>query len=177
MKLFLSLLLLFATNTWASSVDLAQSSLKWKGTKVTGEHFGEIKFKSAELKMKDGSISSGTFVVDMNSVDVTDLTGEWKGKFLAHMKSADFFKTEEHPTSTLVVKSDDGKVLKGDLSIMGQTHPIEVPYTKKDGVYTGSFQFDRTKYGIKYGSGNFFKNLGDKMIHNEVTITFNVTTK
>jgi hypothetical protein len=28
-----------------------------------------------------------------------------------------------------------------------------------------------------YGSGNFFKDLGDKMIHDEVTLDFTVVTK
>lgn len=34
--------------------------------------------------------------------------------------------------------------------------------------------FDRTKFDIKYSSKNFFENLGDKAIHDNVDITVNL---
>jgi hypothetical protein len=37
----------------------------------------------------------------------------------------------------------------------------------KGNVATTTLKIDRTKYGIKYGSGSFFDNLGDKSINDE----------
>ena len=45
-------------------------------------------------------------------------------------------------------------------------------YTKKDNTSSGKMTFDRTKFNMIYGSGDFFKNLGDKVIHNEVKVDF-----
>ena len=36
------------------------------------------------------------------------------------------------------------------------------------------FKIDRTKYGIKYGSGSFFDNLGDKAISNDFTMKIHI---
>jgi len=35
---------------------------------------------------------------------------------------------------------------------------------------SSAIQFDRTEYGIKYGSGKFFENLGDKTIKDKVSL-------
>jgi polyisoprenoid-binding protein YceI len=50
----------------------------------------------------------------------------------AHLKSADFFDVEKYPTMTFVTRSieadgDDYKVV-GDLTIKGQTRPVELKY-------------------------------------------------
>lgn len=174
----LFLTLIFAGNLYAAGVDTKASSFKWKGTKVTGEHYGQVSLKSANLKhSKDGKISSGEFVIDMDSVTVGDLSGEWATKFLNHIKSPDFFNVPKFPTSKLVVTSDNGKVLKGKLTIKGKTNDITIPYKKSGDTYKGTMTFDRTKYDMKYGSGSFFKGLGDKMIHDKVTLSFEVKTK
>jgi hypothetical protein len=39
---------------------------------------------------------------------------------------------------------------------------------------SGTIRFDRTKYGIRYGSGSFFDGLGDRMISDEVVLKFEV---
>ena len=62
--------------------------------------------------------------------------------------------------------------MKGSLTIKGKTQPVEFPYYKKGNTYTGTVNFDRTKFGIIYGSKNFFKNLGDKVIDNNVQLSF-----
>lgn len=162
---------------FANNVDLKASSLKWQGTKVTGKHFGKIFFKEAKVELKDGKISKGDFVVDMNSFTVDDLSGEWGQKFIGHMKSKDFFTVEKHPTSKLKIKSvKDGKAT-ADLTIKGKTNEVKFDIKQKGNEYSGVLKFDRTKFGMVYGSGDFFKNLGDKMINNEVTVDFKLVVK
>ncbi len=50
-----------------------------------------------------------------------------------HLRSADFFDVESHPTmtftSTSVMMGEDGPVLVGDLTIRGVTQQIELPIT------------------------------------------------
>ena len=58
-----------------------------------------------------------------------------------------------------------------------KTNPISVSYKKEGKTYTGKMVFDRTKYNIVYGSGNFFKNLGDKVIHDDVEVNFSIVLK
>jgi polyisoprenoid-binding protein YceI len=162
----------------AANVNLQNSSFTWKGTKVTGEHYGPIKLKSAKLETnKSGEIKSGEFVIDMSTIKITDLSGEWGDKFLAHIKSADFFDIQKFPTSKLVIKSVKNNVAYASLTIKGKTNDVKVKFTQKGNAYEGELKFDRTKFDMIYGSGNFFKNLGDKTIHNEVSLKFKVLTK
>ena len=177
MKLLLIALSLFSITLFAAEVDTKKSSFTWHGTKVTGKHFGKIFIKTAKLDLKEGKVSSGEIVMDMKSFTVTDLEGEWANKFLGHMKSGDFFEVEKYPTAKLVIKSDDGKSLSGDLTIKSKTNPVKIAYTKKGKTYSGKLKFDRTKFDMIYGSGNFFKNLGDKVIHDEVVLDFAVVFK
>lgn len=168
---------LLISSAFAADVDLKASTLKWEGTKVTGKHFGKIFFKGAKAEVTDGKLKSGEFVVDMNSFTVDDLSGEWAKKFIDHMKSKDFFVTSKYPTSKLVIKEVKDGVAKGDLTIKGKTNPVSFKVKSEKNTHTGVLKFDRTKFGMTYGSGDFFKGLGDKMIHNDVTVDFKLVTK
>src|SRR5690606_6621253 len=102
---------------------------------------------------------------------------EYRDKFLGHMKSADFFDVAKYPTAKLVTTKIDGNSVTANLTIKGKTHPVNFTYSKEkgeNGAYTGDITFDRTKFDMIYGSGNFFKNLGDKMIHDKVQLNFKV---
>ncbi|EQC44544.1 YceI-like domain protein [Bacteriovorax sp. BSW11_IV] len=177
MKKFITVLALLSLNAFSADVDLAQSSFNWKGTKVTGEHVGGLKLKSASLEVDKDLIKSGEFVIDMNTLSVTDLQGEWADKFLGHIKNEDFFDVGKFPTSKLKITSATKDVVKGDLTIKGKTQPVSIKFKKEGKAYVGKLVFDRTKFDMVYGSGDFFKNLGDKMIHNDVAVDFKVVVK
>ena len=178
MKILLTLsIFVMSLSSFASSVDLKKSEFKWKGTKITGEHHGTVKLKSAKINEKDGKLISGTFIIDLSTIAVEELSGDWLKKFQGHIMSPDFFNVKKFPTAKLVVaKVKNGKLI-AKLTIKGKTHSIEVPFYKKESSYIGTMTFDRTKFDMIYGSGDFIKNLGDKMIHNEVNINFKVVTK
>lgn len=42
---------------------------------------------------------------------------------------------------------------------------------------TAEFEIDRTEWDIKYGSGKFFQDLGDKMIYDNFIIKLNIAAK
>ena len=162
----------------AVQLDTAKSSITWRASKVTGKgHYGQLVTKASKVTLTDGNVSEAELVFDMSAITVTDLEGKWANKFLGHLKSEDFFEVAKHPTATWKLTSVKGGVAKGQLTIKGKTQPIEIAFAKADGAYKGKVTFDRTKFGIIYGSGSFFKNLGDKMIKDEVEIEFSLVLK
>lgn len=157
-------------------IDVAKSKIEWVGKKVTGQHNGTVNFKGGTLTFKGKKLTGGTFVVDMTSLTATDLQGEYQGKLNGHLKADDFFGTDKFPTSKLVFKKivDKGNGVFGvsaDLTIKEVTAPVQFEITVKGNTATTAFKVDRTKYGIKYGSGSFFDNLGDKTINDEFDLT------
>lgn len=170
----------FATTALAQEVDLKASSVGWKAEKkISAGHTGQIGLKSAKAEVKDGKILGGEFVIDMDSIAVDELEGEWKSKFITHIKSDDFFDVKKYPTAKLVIDKQSGKnEVSGKLTIKEKTHPVKVKFSKDKNTYSGKVVFDRTKYGVIYGSGNFFKELtADKIIKNDVEVDFKIVLK
>tara|TARA_R110000787_G_C13256852_1_gene430036 strand:- start:121 stop:702 length:582 start_codon:yes stop_codon:yes gene_type:complete len=154
-------------------VKVSESNVTWKGYKVTGEHNGSIKLKSGFLEMKGKKLIGGEFVVDMTTLSNNDLeSGKGKEKLEGHLKSADFFGVDANPTSKLVFTSvkpmnDNSYTVTGDLTIKGITKPVTLVVSMFENKATATIKVDRTKYDIKYGSGSFFDDLGDKAIYDE----------
>lgn len=171
------ILTFLAVSAFAAQIDTSKSTLSWQGTKVTGRHWGTIGIKSGNIELKDGVIKSGEVVVDIKSLDATDLEGEWEEKFNTHLLSADFFNAEKFPEAKLKIKKVEGQTAVADLTIKGKTNEVSFPVAKVGNRYVGSLQFDRTKFDMKYGSASFFKSLGDKAIDNEVNLVFDIVTK
>ena len=152
-------------------IDASKSNITWVGKKVTGSHEGTIKFKEGSLTFKGAKLSGGSFVVNMASIEVTDLkAGEGKEKLEGHLKADDFFGTEKFPTGTLVftkiaTKQNGVYTITADLTLKGITHPITFDLNVKGTKANSKLEVDRTKYDIKYGSGSFFDGLGDKTIY------------
>ena len=167
-------------------VDNSQSKVTWLGKKVTGEHSGAINIADGKLITNGKSIQGGTFNIDMSSITNTDMQGEYSDKLVGHLKSDDFFSTEKFPKATLVItkltpKGKDQYDVKGNLTIKGITKPIEFPATITNGgdkiTAKAKIVVDRTKYDIRYGSGSFFDNLGDKAIDNNFELNVNLVAK
>lgn len=154
-------------------VKVSESKVTWKGYKVTGSHDGTMELKSGYLEMNGKKLVGGAFVVDMTSITVTDLAaGEGKEKLEGHLKSDDFFGVENHAESKLVFTSvkplnKNSYTVVGDLTVKGITKPVTLVLSMFEGKATATVKIDRTKYDVKYGSGSFFDNLGDKTIYDE----------
>jgi polyisoprenoid-binding protein YceI len=178
--LVLGLSSLFSLSAMSATVNTKASSLNWVGKKVTGKHEGTIAIKEVkDFKLEDGKITSGTIVIDMNSMTVTDIKPADGGdKLLGHLKTDDFFGVEKYPTASFAIKSDTGSALVGDLTIKGKTQKdVTLKYEKNGMNYKGTAKVDRTKFDIRYGSASFFSNLADKAIDNEFELAFNVVVE
>ena len=153
-------------------INVSESTINWTGKKVTGSHEGTLSFSDGYLVFDGDNITGGEFTVDMTSLTVTDLeAGKGKEKLEGHLNSDDFFGVENHQTAKLVVKkakkNGDSYKVAGDLTIKGKTNPIEFDLKVDGATATTNLKVDRTKYDIKYGSGSFFDNLGDKAIYDD----------
>jgi len=175
-KLFISLFLLTATvmvnGQEKLTADAAKTSLLWLGEKVTGEHNGTISLKNGSMVYQNNKIVSGEFYVDMATIKDADGSERLEG----HLKSDDFFGVAKFPLSKLVITGSDSfekgtATVRGNLTIKDVTNPVEFKATiqkKDDGTwFYANIIIDRSKYNIRYGSGSFFDNLGDKLIYDE----------
>lgn len=153
------------------------SKITWKGQKVTGEHEGNIQLKSGELIFEGEKLVGGSFIMNMATITCTDLEGEYKGKLEGHLKSADFFGVEKYPTAKFEITQVVERGTPGDYKIVGN---LTIKETTKEIKFnasakmsgpaaksSASITIDRSDFNIKYGSGSFFDNLGDKTIYDE----------
>ncbi|MEL6812584.1 MAG: YceI family protein, partial [Bacteroidota bacterium] len=137
-----------------------------------------IDLKDGYLEMDGEQLIGGTFVVDMTTINVTDLEGEYKTKLEGHLKSDDFFGIANHPTATLVITKakKDGNThdVSGNITIKGTTKPVNFELEMGETGAAASLKIDRTEFGLRYGSGSFTDNLGDNAISDNFTLDVNL---
>jgi polyisoprenoid-binding protein YceI len=167
----------------------SSSKIVWKGSKPGGEHNGTIGISEGQLFVKDGKITAGNFVIDINTISVADLTGDDKASLEAHLKGTasegaeDFFNVTKYPTGKFEIISVKDTLLngganalvKGNLTLLDKTKEIAIPAqitvtesTISVACYT--FKINRTDWGINYKSKNIFKELGDKFINDDIDL-------
>jgi polyisoprenoid-binding protein YceI len=130
--------------------------------------------------MDGNELTGGMFVVDMTTINVSDLkAGEGKEKLEGHLKSKDFFGVAEHPTATFVFtkvqKMAGGYEIEGNMTIKKITKPIAFDLKMEGNTAATKLKIDRSKYNVRYGSGSFFDSLGDNTISDKFEL--NITLK
>lgn len=165
-------------------VDTLNSKIEWTGYKVfksdNTSHYGNIKFESGDVTVKDGKLESGKFVADLTTLSNEDLKDdpEQMGKLTGHLKSADFFDVEKFPTASYEITrvkdaqpgSDYNTILEGNLTIKGITKPesFNANVTVQNGVVsiaTEPKEILRENYGVK-----FQMPLDNGLIKNEIQL-------
>ena len=159
-----------------------QSNIEWVGKKVTGAHNGTIAVKEGELILDNDKLIGGKVIVDTASIKVLDVTDPTtNAQFAGHLASDDFFSTEKYPEATVEIVSVVGDHVEGHLTIKDIKHPISfdaaIDIDHDTLKATAKLVIDRTKYGMKFRSGNFFKNLGDTLIYNDFQLNIVITAK
>ncbi len=159
-------------------VNIEDSNIIWKGYKVTGEHEGTIALKDGALTFNGKELTGGNFIIDMTTIKVTDLEGEYKGKLEGHLKSDDFFGVEKHSTAKFDITNVKGKNGKykvtGNLTIKGITNTNTFDMIVNDNSATAALKIDRSKIDVRYGSTSFFDDLKDKAIYDEFDLNVNL---
>jgi polyisoprenoid-binding protein YceI len=167
--------------------DTTATKITWTGKKLGKEHLGTIGLKEGYINIEKNAITGGEFIVDMTTIKNTDIQDEkMNGMLVGHLKSDDFFGVEKYPDSKLVLTGGSSFVngtatVKGTMTIKQSTHPVEftVRETAAGGVktYTAVITVDRSLYDVRYGSGKFFTDLGDKAINDEFTLEVTLVVK
>lgn len=175
-------------------VDTAASIVNWEGSKklVKSTHNGTVNIQSGEIVLAGEQITGGTITLDMKSITDKDLESspKDKAKLEGHLKSPDFFDVEKYPTATFKItsakpikNSKDGLTHEviGDLTMKGKTNPVTIPVTISrtgdSAEAKGKAVVNRAKYDVRYGSGSFFDNLGDKVINDDIKLDLKVVAK
>lgn len=174
----------------AYTTDATKAKILWEGSKPTGKHNGSINISEGTVYVKDGMISGGSFTIDMNSINVADLQGEWKTKLEAHLKGTaeegktDFFNVTQYPTGKFEITkvtglTDDSSansLVYGNLTLLDVTKEVSFKAIVSISenvvvVNTPQFVINRTDWGIKYGSKTFFDNLKDNVIDDNIGLS------
>ena len=158
-----------------------ESELKWIGKELsTDTHTGTLALKKGKIDVNANGVINGDVEIDMTTIIVTDMQGKWGKKLEGHLKSPDFFGVEKYPNAFITFQSDENTIknnqinLTGELTIKDITHPIsftaELLQKKPTLKAKASMSFDRSKYDVRFRSGKFFENLGDKLILDDIEV-------
>ena len=169
------------------AVEISASKLIWTGKEVsTKQHNGTLNIKRGQIIISDKGLISGDIEIDMSTINTTDLQGRGKERLDGHLKSPDFFDVKNHPVAFLKFQGNekhfsDGKLkFDGELIIKNISHPISFFSTIENvnGKLSARAEvtFDRSLYNVRFGSGKFFDNLGDRLIYDEISIDVFIVT-
>ena len=186
MKLFKLFFIAFTTLSFfaftsqiTKEVNTESSVVKWTGYKVTGQHEGTIMIKKGSLTFNNNVLVGGKFLIDMSTINTTDLEGDYKKKLDGHLKADDFFGVEKHKTASMVfttIKQNGANyIVNADLTIKGITNKVKFKMQVSENSAIANLKIDRTKFDIKYGSTSFFDDLKDRAIYDEFDLNVNLS--
>lgn len=173
------------------TVDTIFSIIDWIGSKPTGEHTGTIEIKEGNFEIINGQINDGLFIIDMTTINVTDIEVEDEKiklenhlKGLGDKKSEDhFFNISKYPTCSFKINSciqeGDKYMIKGILTIKEIANDVQflakISISEHEiSIISDTFKIDRTKWGLDYASKSIFDNLKDQFIDDEIELTVKV---
>ncbi len=174
-------------------INIETSKVGFVGNGVGKNHPGFFKVSSGNLTAAEGKVNGGTVVIDIKSLVLDQKEEMFQAKLLPHLLSADFFDAEIFPTAKFEITSvepytatatdssvTDGANYKvsGNLTLKDATKNVSFPakIENTNDIYSvvGSFNIDRTLWGIKYGND---KSLKDKFISEVVNISLDIKSK
>ncbi|KND42349.1 YceI family protein [Streptomyces stelliscabiei] len=149
---------------------------------VTNVKGGFLDFTgSLHLDGSDPSRSTASIDVKMDSIDTGNADRD------GHLKSADFFKTEEFPTMTFrsteaVALGGDDYRITGDLSILGTTRPLTIglefngaakdPFGNERVGFEGKAEILRSEWGLTW---NAALETGGVLVSDKIKLTFDIS--
>lgn len=148
----------------ALCVDTARSVVRWRGSERVGDgHTGVVRLVEGRVSRDGDGFRGGHVVVDMTSIDVTDLPRHEtraRAQLLSHLKHGEFFDVERFPTARLdltrIVQEDsDGYSITGDLRVRDSAHSVTFPASVReltsDRLHaTARLVIDRWRWGVEF---------------------------
>ncbi|SFE60866.1 Polyisoprenoid-binding protein YceI [Chitinophaga sp. CF118] len=182
-----------ATTGSAYTIDTTATSVQWRATHKGGfaPRFGNIKVADGSLNIENGTLTGGSFEVNMNTLvtDPASVTEKDKKstELDKHLKSPDFFDVAKYPNAKFVITgvapydSVKGKsllagathLISGNLTLkdstLNITFPAQIAVNENDVTANAKFVIDRTAWGINYKTEGSPENW---MISKEIEIGF-----
>ena len=166
-------------------VDLDSSRAGWTGRAEYNDFSidGTLAIVSGEVVTKGFDVLRGEIVFDMSTV-ASDVDG-----VAAHLMNADFFEADTYPYAVFrlaepVALNAKGGAAVGALTLKGTTKTIAVTFDKlflwdDEGrtdrmVASGETTFDRTDFGVTFGSVKFFPDAGEHAVADDVVFRFDL---
>lgn len=178
------------TSAGVFRADLAESTVRWEGYEGFSvgnpEHFGKVPVAGGEVRVKEGVITGGRMVIDIQGLTVEDIAPDSpkNAKLRGHLINEDFFDTAKFPQGIFEIINTspapgDSVLIKGNLTLKGVTKSISFPVKalvseEQVAVSAKKFYINRKDWGINYRSE---ESLGDEMIRPEIGIEFSIVAK
>lgn len=168
------------------TIDPDESRVEWLGRNLINKHWGRIPVQSGFLSFDRGDITGGEFTLAMTDITCDDLAGNpYHDVLIAHLRSDDFFDTEQHPEARIVItrgtpvegapSGSQNLHIEALLTLKGITAPVE--FTASAGftpegrpAAQASFSIDRTRWNVLYGSGRFFSRLAGHLVNDMIEL-------
>ncbi len=162
------------------SVELAlhttNSILEWEWRRPLYGYNWTVPFIIWDLILEDWVPVSGLFVINLNAIESENASD----RVIDHLKSDDFFDVENYPEATLEIFDAIETWLPwefemfANLTIKGITNDITfiAQFSEDRTQATWAFDIDRTMWDVRFGSSNFFGDLGDRVISNTINFVF-----
>jgi polyisoprenoid-binding protein YceI len=142
---------------------------------------GRFSQVAGQLTIDNENIENSRVEVEIGAASVDTHDEKRDG----HLKSADFFDAENHPTitfqSTRVERAGDDIRITGDLTIRGVTRPVVLdaeyngqgknPYGQSVISYSAKTKINRKEFGLNW---NAALESGGVLVSNDVTISIEV---
>ncbi|MFE9682423.1 YceI family protein [Streptomyces sp. NPDC002701] len=166
------------------TIDPAHSTIGFvaRHAMVTNVKGGFSEF-TGSLHLDGGNPALSTATIDVTMDSISTGSADRDG----HLKSADFFKTEEFPTMTFrstsaeALGGDDYRVT-GDLTILGTTKPLSIdlefngaakdPFGNERVGFEGKAEILRSEWGITW---NAALETGGVLVSDKIKLTFDIS--
>ncbi len=171
-------------------IQVGASQVEWTGRNLASKHWGTLGLSSGYLEFREGELVGGMAVIDMHSIKNRDITDPEARKLLEeHLASDDFFNVTQYPEAIIslfnviplanVPTGTPNLHISARLTLKGVTETIEFLATagidgKGNWTAQASFDFDRTRFNVLYGSGRFFKKLGMHLVNDLINLQLKV---
>jgi polyisoprenoid-binding protein YceI len=166
--------------------DVEASVIRWTGRNLFNHHQGHLSLADGRVEWRDGALQSAAFTIELGGIVCEDLTDPgYNAMLIRHLRSADFFDVEKHPTAQFattrvepIAGATEGTPnfqIAGDFTLRAITREIAFPAViaaaDADHVTAQAvLEIDRTRWGSRYGSGKFFAFLGRHVVNDHIAL-------
>jgi polyisoprenoid-binding protein YceI len=173
------------------ALDLTESKVVWIGRNLINKHWGQVALSTGQVEVRDGIPVKGEVTLDMKRLTCSDLAGNpLHDVLIHHLESDDFFDVARFPEARFSFDHAErcsdragcrNLKLHGQLTLRGVTKPLDIDACagvtpEGKAALQSTFTFNRTEWGVLYGSGSFFRRLAGHLVNDEIELQLRILT-